>query len=302
MLAIDAQNIGKTFGKGKRKYVAIADLTLKVRPNQMFGLLGSNGAGKTTFLSILATTLNPNKGTIKIYGKDLQKDLFEIRNMMSVCSGYSGLFDELTVLENLYYYARMRKIKNMEKRTKELMNLVGLKEQKDTIASDLSTGMRQRLSIAIALVSKPKLLLLDEPTAGLDPIIAAKIRNNLKKVQKKLKMTIILTTHNMAEAEQLCDNVALMKDGKVLAVETVEKLKEKLGGYQIIEVKTEKPITRFRSKGVIAFKKLNGTTIIQIRDVQKNIHSALSKLYRYGINKIVVRELTLEELFLAYVK
>jgi ABC-2 type transport system ATP-binding protein len=302
MLAIDAQNVKKWFGNRKKKHVAIAGLSLAVKQNQIFGLLGSNGAGKTTFLSILATTLLQNEGSVKIYGNDVVKDKLKIREIIGVCSGYSGLFDDLTARENLVYYAKLRKIKEVDARIDELLKLIELEKEKDTVARDLSTGMRQRVSIAVALVGKPKLLLLDEPTVGLDPVIATKVRESIKSIQRKLRMTIILTTHNMYEAEYLCKNIALIKNGNIITVKTVDGLRKMHGGHQIIEIETEKKVNRFRSPGVIEVVTKNKETTIKIDDVQKNLNTILSKLNKYGIKKISVRQPTLEELYLAFVK
>lgn len=300
MIAIEAKKVTKWFKEGKKKHIAIANLNLEVKPNQIFGLLGANGAGKTTLLSIFATTLLPSEGTVTIFGKDIIKDKLEIRRMISTCSGYSGLFDDLTVLENMIYYAKMRRIPDEKKRIEDALKLVDMIKNQKIVARDLSTGMRQRISLAISLLSRPKLLLLDEPTAGLDPKIASRIRKGIKKFQEKTKMTIILTTHNMYEAEELCDNIALLKKGKLLTVQTVEGLRKTLGGYQIIEVETEKPIKKIKSKGVKSMTCEDKKAIIRIVDVERNLMPLMAKLKKYKVKKIGVRELTLEELYIAY--
>ena len=302
MQAVEIKNLTKSFGNGKKKKLAIAGINLNIKSNQIFGLLGSNGAGKTTLLSILATTLSPSEGIAKIYGRDIEKESMKIRRIINVCSGYSGLFNELTSRENLVYYAKMRKIKDVEKKADELLKLVELEKQRDTVGADLSTGMRQRLSLAISLIGNPKLLLLDEPTVGLDPVIAHKIRKSIKKIQKKQKMTIILTTHNMHEAERLCDNIAIMKNGKMLAIKTVQGLREMLGNYQIINIETEKEIKTLKNKGVISIDKENNSTVIRIKDAKKNLPKIFDEIRKYKIVKMAMRELSLEELYLEFVK
>lgn len=297
MLAIEAKKVSKWFGK--KKYKAISNLSLKVEPNQIFGLLGSNGAGKTTLLSIFATTLLPSEGTVKIFGEYVVKDKLAVREMINICSGYSGLFDAMTVEENMIYYARMRKIKNPEKRITKFIRLVDLKKERKIKAEDLSTGMRQRLSLALALLSNPKLLLLDEPTAGLDPKIAARIRASIKKIQEQLKMTIILTTHNMYEAEQLCNNIAILKRGKLITIKTVAGLRKLIGDYQIIEVETRKNIKKLVCKGIKSMEQKGEKTILRVIEIEKNLIPLLKELNKYDPKKVSVREPTLEEVYIA---
>jgi len=299
MYAVEVKNLSKFYGK--EKHVALNKINLKIRPNQIFGFLGSNGAGKTTFLSILSTTLSAEEGEIQIFGMNINKEKLKVRDIINVCSGYGGLWYDLSVWENMVYYGKMRKIPNYREEANKLLALVGLEDSKKNIVADLSTGMKQRLSLIMALLSKPKVLLLDEPTTGLDPKIAKKVRNEVLKIQKQTNMTILLTTHNMYEAEYMCDNIALIKKGDILAVEPVDKLKDFLGNKQIIELKTEKAIpVSTKIKGVTRIEKKRNITILHATEVEKNLADILKIINKYTIQKIVVRDLSLEELYVEF--
>ncbi len=293
--AVEVEGLSKFYGK--ENFQALKSINLKIKPNQIFGVLGSNGAGKTTFLSILSTTLSAEQGSVKIFGHDISKEKRKVRALINICSGYGGLWHELTIWENLIYYGKMYKITNYKEKAEDLLKMVDLNEKKKTMVSDLSTGMRQRLSIAVSLLSEPKLLLLDEPTVGLDPKVASKIRKRLLALQRKTQMTILLTTHNMYEAEYLCKNIALLKKGKILAVDPVEQLKKFLGNHQIIEVQTEKPLPALSVTGVTGIERKKDKTIIHVENTEKNLTGILKKIKKYNIKKIVVREMSLEELY-----
>lgn len=293
MLAIKADNVTKKFGKK----TVLDRVSLDVPSGTIFGVLGPNGAGKTTLLSILGTTLSADSGTVIICGMDAAKDTRKVREVIDICSGYGGAFNYLTAEENLLYYGALRRVDNIREVARDLLKLMGLEEKKDALFDDLSTGMKQRLSLALSLLNRPRVLLLDEPTAGLDPKIANSIRKTIKEVQKRLGMTIILTTHNMYEAEEMCDFIALMKDGRMMAVGTKEEIKKNFGAREVIELKTEKRVDYLEGKDILEIKRHGDITEIYVKNAENSMPGILYKLRNHGIKRVHVREPTLEEIF-----
>jgi ABC-2 type transport system ATP-binding protein len=232
-LAIQAQGIYKTFQSGwwkRRRKEALRGVDLQIEEGEIFGILGPNGAGKTTFLSILSTLLLPDRGEVQILGIDGLRDGHRIREKVNMSSGNANFLWSLTVRENLHFYGMLYGLigKRREEKVKRLIELFNLEEHLNVPFDQLSTGMKQRLSLAKSLLNDPVILFLDEPTVGLDPNISLRIREEIRQIQKKKGMTILLTTHNMREAEFLCDRIAFLKSGEILTVGAPEELKRKV--------------------------------------------------------------------------
>lgn len=223
---IEVNNISKSF-KNKK---ALEALTFTVKEGEIFGFLGPSGAGKTTTIKILTSQLLPSSGEAKILGKStnsLNKDIFY---HIGILTDNSGVYERLSVFDNLKLFSSIYGLATSE--IDEILTTLGLIKDKSTIAKKLSKGMRQRLILARAVIHKPKLLFLDEPTSSLDPGLANDVHKYLKKLNKN-GTTIFLTTHNMEEADKLCHRVAFLNDGKIVELDNPENLKLKYSENKI---------------------------------------------------------------------
>ena len=228
MNAVSIVNAKKTFSQGGKKIMALDGVSLEIKQGEIFGLLGPNGAGKTTLISSICGLLELDGGEVFVFGKNALTERKEVINEMNLITGFAGLLYGLNVEDLLRYYCYLYTIPDKEKAINKALKLAGLEEKRKQLASTLSSGYKQRFYIAKALLSSPKLLLMDEPTVGLDVEMAIKIRKLINDL-KKQGMTILLTTHYMLEAEQLCDRIALINEGKIVAIGTVGELKQIAG-------------------------------------------------------------------------
>jgi ABC-2 type transport system ATP-binding protein len=220
------KNITKKFGK----IIAVDNVSLDIQDGEVFGLLGQNGAGKTTIIHMLATLLKPTNGTAEINGYDIVKDSSKVRKNIGIVFQAPSSDDMLTGFENLKIHSYLYGVPSRLRlgRIEELLKLVGLYERKDDIVKKYSGGMRRRLEIARGLIHKPKVIFLDEPTLGLDPNSRKSMWNYIQKLVKEEKITIILTTHYMEEADILCDRIGFINKGKIIAIDTPEQLKRRI--------------------------------------------------------------------------
>ncbi|MEO0072827.1 MAG: ABC transporter ATP-binding protein [candidate division WOR-3 bacterium] len=246
MNAIEVNNVTKKFKRGsglkKREIVAVDRASFEIQEGEIFGLLGPNGAGKTTLVRCIATLLIPDDGTIKIMGKDVLKyPLFCRRQIGLLTSGERTLYWKLSAKENLEFFAALYGLDKQEtkKRIEYLMELLGLKEVQNERVEKYSSGMKQKVSLARALIHDPKVLLLDEPTLGLDPQFARFLRDFIKKVlNQEEKKTILLTTHYMEEADELCNRIAFINQGRIVDCKTPDEYKRDLPHSEVLEIKT----------------------------------------------------------------
>ena len=239
MSAISTLSLGRVFQtSGKAKEVrALAGVSLEIEEGEVRGLLGPNGAGKTTLVKILSTVLLPTEGTATIFGHDVVRDTAAVRAMIGIVfGGDRGLYWQLTARETLEYWAALYRVpaKETKKRVGELLERVGLADRADERVEGFSRGMKQRLHLARGLVANARVLFLDEPTIGLDPIAARDFRTLVKELKGEGR-TILLTTHDMAEAEAVCDRVALIDHGRVLAVETPASLARLVSQHERVD-------------------------------------------------------------------
>lgn len=223
IILIIIKNLTKKFDK----LMAVDHVSLEIHEGEVFGLLGQNGAGKTTIIHMLATLLKPTSGTAQINGYDIIKNSSKVRKNIGIVFQAPSSDDMLTGFENLkihsYLYGVPSELRT--NRINELLKLVGLYERKDDIVKKYSGGMRRRLEIARGLIHKPKVIFLDEPTLGLDPNSRKSMWDYIKKLVKEEKITIILTTHYMEEADTLCDRIGFINKGKIIAIDTPQQLK-----------------------------------------------------------------------------
>jgi ABC-2 type transport system ATP-binding protein len=219
-------------GKQYQDLVALDGLSLQIPPGEIFGLLGPNGAGKTTTIKILTTLARPSRGTARIHGFDVVRQPLEVKKLIGVCPQEINLDRELTAFENLWIYGRLHRLPDLGARISELLEFGNLKERADSLVRDFSGGMQRRLLILRALVSRPRVLFLDEPTVGLDPQVRRQLWSLIQELGRG-GITIILTTHYIEEAEMLCDRVGVLNRGRLIALDTPEALMAKVGGYVV---------------------------------------------------------------------
>jgi ABC-2 type transport system ATP-binding protein len=238
--------------------VALGGISLHVDKGELFGLIGPNGAGKTTTIKILTTLLAPTSGRALILGLDINKDMYEIRRRIGIVfGGERGLYNRVTAVENLRYFANLYGVRPSEigGRVERLVKLVGLSGRENDRVEKYSRGMKQRLHIAKALIHDPELVFLDEPTIGLDPGGARDIRNMVRQMKEEGK-TIFLTTHNMFEADELCDRIAVISKGQIVALDTPAGLKRSVKDISVIELQTYEATSAF----VERLEKISGVT------------------------------------------
>ncbi|MCX6770289.1 MAG: ABC transporter ATP-binding protein [Candidatus Micrarchaeota archaeon] len=221
---LEAESLGKVYGKK----VVLFDFSLKIRKGSIFGLLGPNGAGKSTFIRIVSGLEEPDDGTLSLLGEKAGK---KSRRKLGVAPQENAIYNLLTCMENLTYFGSLYGVtgKTAKGRAASLLSQLGLQDKKDTVAGYLSGGMKRRLSLACALMHNPEIIMLDEPTTGLDPATRIKMWETVRKVVRETKATLILTTHYMEEAEALCDRIAFVNTGKVVAEGTPNELKKRVG-------------------------------------------------------------------------
>jgi ABC-2 type transport system ATP-binding protein len=225
---IRVESLTKKFGD----FTAVDGVTFDVKKGEIFGLLGPNGAGKSTTLRILSTLARPTKGTASIGGYDIVKNDTEVRKLIGIVSEKMIMYDRLTARENLWFFGSLNEIPSdmLTQRIDELLELVQLTKWKNALVGTFSTGMRQRMNVVRALLNMPRVLFLDEPTLGLDPQSSVEIREFVKKLNREDGTTIIVTTHTMVDADMLCDRIAIIDHGKVVALDTSTNLKKLITG------------------------------------------------------------------------
>lgn len=300
--AIVINGISKTYRSGGETVKALDNVSLAIREGEIFGLLGPNGAGKTSLISILAGILAPDAGYAEVVGLNCSRQAKKAQEVLNVVSGFTGVIYSLSVDEALMYYSLLYNVRDAKKKIASVVKLVGLEKARHLEADDLSSGMKQRYQIAKALLSDPCILILDEPTVGLDVESAITIRDIVKRLRKEGR-TILLTTHNMFEAEELCDRIAFINHGKILVTGTVEQLKEKLVRERTIEVNcsdSEEVVRRLSQiRGVKAEATSQRLAMVSVDSYarMKDIMSALAGV-QSEIYNLSALEPTLEETYL----
>jgi len=318
--AIVAEHLCKIFNvtKGtlrrtKKQVVAVKDISFEVDYGELFGLVGPNGAGKTTTIKMLTTMLIPTSGKATVLGYDVQKDVTKVREKIGiVLGGERGLYTRVSAIDNLRYFADLYgvPVSVREKRIKELLEFMGLKDRARDRVETYSKGMKQRLLLARGLINDPQVIFLDEPTIGLDPEIAKETRKMIKELVEKRK-TILLTTHYMFEADELCKRVAIIRNGEIVALDTPAGLKKYVMDTSVVEVEgfgiTEKEVAKFKeikdvlsvsadlseNKQVLKIQTPKGSEIISaVQEILKN-----SRIY-----DLKIKEPTLEDAYLRLVE
>ena len=238
--AIELKQVRKIFIKKERRQmrfprakreevVALAGVNLLVNRREIFGVLGPNGSGKSTLIRLLSTLLLPDSGTIRVFGHDVEKEEFAVKRLINRVSVDAAFFKKFSPMENLVYAARLYGLPMREarERMRQIMLRLGLKEETFTQPMEhMSRGMQQKVAVARGFLTSPTLLLLDEPTTGLDPYSKRDVQGFVREIRAEHDATILLTTHDMEEADRLCDRIAIIDEGKFIALDTPQGLKE----------------------------------------------------------------------------
>jgi len=302
--AVRTFDITKRFGD----FVAVDHVNLEVG-KEVFGLLGPNGAGKTTLARMLSTVLTPSYGTAEVAGADILRDPGKVRERIGVVPQALTLDVELTAWENMDYYGQYfhmpRKLRH--ERMTELLDVVGLSGRADQLVSSFSGGMKRRLEIVRSMLHGPEILFLDEPTTGLVPQGRAAIWEHLTKIHREEGITLVITTHYMDEAEGLCDRIAIVDYGKIVALGTPRELKQKVSGGDIVEANfTKLPESALKALEeadfVLEIKKRDDGLTILAKDGAEAVPRIVELVDAKGgkIRTITLRELTLDDVFLQF--
>ena len=282
---------------------AVDSINLQIRKGELFGLLGPNGAGKTTTLSMLSTIRKPTSGTARVNGFDVNTQQDEVRNSIGIVFQDPSLDDELTAYENLDFHAMLYGMPADQRieRIKEVLELVELSEKRNEQVKRFSGGMKRRLEIARGLIHHPKVLFLDEPTLGLDPQTRRNIWDHIREMNKSEDVTVVITTHYMEEADSLCDRVAVIDQGKIIALDSPDKLKHSLGG-DIISLEADAGLLPHlkKIKNIKKIKRMNGEMSISAQDAEHVIPAIfeIAQKNKIEIHSISLRHPTLEDVFL----
>jgi len=292
---IQIRNLTKRY----EKLIAVDNLSLEIGQSEVFGLLGPNGAGKTTVIHMLATLLNPTSGSATVNGFDILEDPEKVRSSIGVVFQVPSSDDLLTGYENLKIHALLYGVKPdvREKRISAALELVGLTERKEDQVKKYSGGMRRRLEIARGLIHNPKVLFLDEPTLGLDPSSRETMWKYIQQLVKQEKLTIILTTHYMEEADMLCNRIGIIDKGKIIALDTPARLKSMLGG-DIVKLKLKQDSNTDALKNLECISKIesvDGYLLLSVDDAKRNIPEILKHV---EVESVEATSPTLNDVFL----
>ncbi|HSM71073.1 MAG TPA: ABC transporter ATP-binding protein [Anaerolineales bacterium] len=301
---VETHNLQRTFGEHK----AVDKITFHVKQGEVFGLLGPNGAGKTTTVRLLNGILPPSSGTARVFGYDPVVDGESIRRMTGVLTETPALYERLSARDNLEFFATLQEIPqtDLPQRVDVMLEFFELSHRAKDKVETYSKGMKQRLALARALIHKPPLLFLDEPTSGLDPEAAQQVNDLIAELTKQNGQTVILATHNLTEAQRLCDRVAIMNKGRILALGSMDELSRKLWPVTWVEIQLYKTSTKklpellMADRGVIQVSAENETISVQV-EKEDVIPEVVRHLVEQGesILKVNPRDYTLEDIYFA---
>jgi len=305
MPAIEAYKLTKRFGD----LVAVNEIDLRVKEGEIFGFLGPNGAGKTTTIHMLTTLLRPTSGKAYVGGYDVTREAWKVRRIIGIVFQDPSLDIQLTAWENLDFHGRIYHMSKAEreKRIVEVLSMVDLEDRAHEVVRNFSSGMRRRLEIARSFMHHAKILFLDEPTLGLDPQTRRHIWEYIRRINRELGVTIMLTTHYMEEADQLSDRVAIIDHGRIVAEGTPKELKDSIGG-DVVRVESDKPKLLLKGLRVTAGSMIYNSKVVG-RDVVLSVKRAeevlplifeTSQKFAVTVSKVTYKEPSLEDVFLHY--
>lgn len=295
MSIIEIKSLTKTFGSIQ----AVRGIDLNIEKGEIFGLLGPNGAGKTTTIGMLCTIVRPTSGSARLAGYDVVRNPADVRRQVGIVFQDPTLDTMLTGYENLELHARLYGMPKSlrEKRIAEMLELVDLKARQNDITRTYSGGMRRRLELARGLLHRPAVLFLDEPTLGLDPQTRARTWDYIKTMAQKEQTTVVLTTHYMEEADQVCDRVGIIDHGQIMALNSPENLKQYLGGDLVIIRAKDPPLQKIESLPYVKEVKMSdGVIEITMKDAHLYLPQLLSEIP--AVECVEIRVPTLNDVFM----
>ncbi len=293
---VEVNHLTKKFGK----FTAVNDISFSIKEGEVVGLLGPNGAGKTTTIDMLIGILTPTSGNISIFGKSFGQNREYILQNMNFSAAYINLPWRMKIWENLYTFGRLYQIKDYKDKSEKLIGEFMLTDLRNKFMKDLSSGQQARVYLCKAFINDPKLLLLDEPTAFMDPDIADTLRKLIMKKVREKKTTVIFTSHNMAEVTELCDRVIFLNKGKIVAEDTPVVLAKKIGSCHVnlMIIDGQKRTLKWCSENKIKADAEGRYVMVELKE--KEIAAFLSKLSEIGVeyDEISIDKPTLEDFFL----
>ena len=297
--AVECRDLRKTYD-GKVKVEAVRGLSLAIQAGECFGLLGPNGAGKTTTIEILEGLLEPTSGEVSILGRSWKTNPRELREYIGISLQETRLSEKLTVRETVELFASFY---SQPRRTEDVLSAMQLNEKVDSLVGNLSGGQKQRLAVATALVASPKVLFLDEPTTGLDPQSRRQLWDIVRAFQRE-GGTVLLTTHYMDEAERLCDRLAIVDHGQIIAEGTPAELIERLGGHHVVEFALSGnghlDTTAWQSlPSVDSVRNEDGVICLNVREPHRTIPALLERVDQQSaqLERLNTRQASLEDVF-----
>jgi ABC-2 type transport system ATP-binding protein len=305
MHAIEVDHLTKQFGE----LTAVSDISFNVEQQEIFGLLGPNGAGKTTLIRMMTTLTPPTSGTARIGGHDIRTDADGVRHTLGVIPQAFTSDPELTAKENMIVHAKLYSVDagKRDALIDQLLESVDLMKFRDALVRTFSGGMRRRLEIARGLVHSPRIMFLDEPTTGLDPVSRTNVWEMIRKLRDHSELTILLTTHYMDEADKLCDRIAIVDHGKLAALDTPAKLKDSVPGTEIVEAEFDGAprewIDSLRGLPHVAgVTERDGLFHIVSHDGPASVAALmdLARMRKINVKKVSVQGTTLDDVFIHY--
>lgn len=300
---VEVRDLRKAYGKGDNKVEALKGISFNIKKGEIFGFLGPNGAGKSTTINILCGLISKDDGSVKLFGKDIRCDYEQIKQRMNVANSYTHLSGTLTLEQNLRVYGKIYNVAGVEKKIDEMLKTFEISGLRKKEVSKLSSGENTRVCLAKCFINNPELMLLDEPTAGLDPDFADKIRDIIKDYQKTNRATILFTSHIMTDVDELCKRILFLSKGQVLRIDTSSKLK-KLVKTQIVEL----ILDRKKDRALVLIKKNGGHLVMhdterivfEIDQSHYSLHDVIHPLIKEGfkIKDMHIRKPTLDQVFI----
>ena len=294
MYAVELHNLSKTYPGGKQ---AVQNVSLALEPGEVFGFLGPNGAGKTTTVKLLNGMLTPTEGICRVLGSDPALEPEKVHAVSGVVTEHARMYENLTGLENLVFYAELFGISADEAagRAEALLQEMELEEAKDRKLAAWSTGMRQRISLARALIHRPKILFLDEPTSGLDPESAQNVNRMIREMAENSGITVFLCTHQLRYAQEICTRYGLIEEGRLLAAGTLEELRAEAFSQITLQIRASSMPTGmgFRQTGAQEYETMIRTEE-EIPEIVRRIAAAGGDIY-----KVEARQPDLEDIYFA---
>lgn len=302
--SVEAKGICKSYKSffGARSIV-LKDVTLDIDAGEIFGLLGPNGSGKTTLISIFSTLIYPDRGNLRVLGLDARKDKDKLRKLINISTAKPNFPWSLTVRENLRHYGMLYGLygNELSRVVDDCIDDFELGEFEDMKFEDLSTGLKQRLSLAKAMLNNPRLVFLDEPTTGLDPEMSMKTRHLVRRIHEEEKISVVMSTHYMPEAEMLCDRIAFLRKGEIVALDTPKNLKSQLhlGEKVVVSYNGSVDIQELNKvPGMMSLSSLPGRAEIVIDRDAGGLDAIIKIFSKARVLDISVKEPDLEDVFI----